>query len=400
VPVLRTRIVVWPIIGASVFCAALTVGPLGAQLADGRFDAAAYWRRPLAPQGAPPGKWSTLEQSLRPEDCGQCHRDQFEQWRTSLHAHAFSPGLVADALTYTAVATAECMQCHAPLAEQHAAFENARGLGMAHRPDQQGLAAAGNVCAGCHLRHYARFGPPQRGTGAVGPSKLTAPHGGVFRTTFFESVEFCSSCHQFDAAFAVNGKPLQNTVAEWQASPQASQGVTCQTCHMPDRQHLWRGIHDPAMVASGLAPHITADATGVRFEITNTGVGHAFPTYATPKVVMYAQGLDPAGAPQPEALRKHVIARDLRYENDHWIEVSDSRLLPGHSAVIELPWNASERIQVWLQVIPDNFYETEIYPDRLARASAGSAVAQLIMQAEAVAAKRSFRIFETELRRP
>ena len=205
---------------------------------------------------------------------------------------------------------------------------------------------------------------------------------------------------QFDAALAVNGKPLENTVAEWQASPQASQGVTCQTCHMPDRQHLWRGIHDPAMVASGLTTHITADAAGVRFEITNTGVGHAFPTYVTPKVVMYAQGLDPAGSPQPEALRTHVIARDVRADNERWIEVSDSRLLPGQSAAIELPWNASERIQVWLQVIPDNFYETEIYPDRLARASAGSAAAQLIMQAEAAAANRTFRLFETELGRP
>ena len=56
--------------------------------------------------------------------------------------------------------------------------------------------------------------------------------------------------------------------------------------------------------------------------------------------------------------------------------------------------------RAWLQVNPDNFYETEIYPDQLARASAGSAVAQLIMQAEAAAAKRSFRLFETELRRP
>jgi hypothetical protein len=376
------------------------VGPLAAQIANSRFDAAAYWRRPLAPQGAPPAKWSPLEQSLKPEDCGQCHRDQFEQWRTSLHAHAFSPGLVADALAYTAEATAACMQCHAPLGEQSTAFETARGLGMAHRPDEQGLAAAGNACAGCHVRHHARFGPPQRGTAAVGPSKVATPHGGVFRTTFFESAEFCGSCHQFDAALAVNGKPLENTFVEWQASPQAAQGVTCQTCHMPDRQHLWRGIHDPAMVASGLTPHITADAAGVRFEITSSGVGHAFPTYVTPKVVMYAQGLDRAGSPQPESLRSHVISRVVRSENDRWIEVSDSRLLPGQSAAIELPWNGSERIQVWLQITPDSFYETEIYPDRLERLSPGSAAAQLIMQAKAEAAKRSFRLFETELRRP
>ena len=35
-----------------------------------------------------------------------------------------------------------------------------------------------------------------------------------------------------------------------EGQPQASRQVTCQTCHMPDRRHLWRGIHDPAMVAA------------------------------------------------------------------------------------------------------------------------------------------------------
>lgn len=390
----------WLTVCASALTGALTFGSVEALIADSRFDAATYWDRPLAPQGTPPVAWSSLEQSLKPEDCGQCHRDQFEQWRTSLHAHAFSPGLVADLLTYTAAATALCMQCHAPLDEQRAVFEAARDRGMAHRANEQGLAAAGDACAGCHLRHYERFGPPQRGTGIAGPSKIPAPHGGVFRTTFFESAEFCSSCHQFDAELAVNGKPLENTVVEWRASPQALQGITCQTCHMPNRQHLWRGIHDPAMVASGLTPRITADATGVRFEIINSGVGHAFPTYVTPKIVMYAQGLDKAGIPQLEALRTHVIARDVRADNDRWIEVSDTRLLPGQSAMLELPWNASERILVWLEVIPDNYYETEIYPDRLERLSAGSVAAQLVAQAKAQAAKTSFRLFETELRRP
>jgi len=63
--------------------------------------------------------------SLAPDDCGQCHADQFNQWRTSRHAQAFSPGLVGQLLTFDTSDTAECLQCHAPLAEQRTAFEAA-----------------------------------------------------------------------------------------------------------------------------------------------------------------------------------------------------------------------------------------------------------------------------------
>ena len=129
-----------------------------------------FWRQPLAPQGKAPRAWTQVERSLRPEDCGTCHVDKLEEWRTSLHAKAFSPGLVGQLLTFDAEQTAACMQCHAPLAEQRQAFEAARRRGKAHLPAEQGLAADGNSCATCHLRGHRRFGPPQRGTGAVGQS--------------------------------------------------------------------------------------------------------------------------------------------------------------------------------------------------------------------------------------
>ena len=73
------------------------------------------------------------------------------------------------------------------------------------------------------------------------------------RTPACLSSEFCQSCHQFAPdGLALNGKLLENTYAEWKASRFAREGVQCQDCHMPDRRHLWRGIHDPAMVRSGL----------------------------------------------------------------------------------------------------------------------------------------------------
>jgi cytochrome c554/c'-like protein len=381
-----------PILGALLFTAA--AAPVGEPSPD------AYWRQPLAPQGQAPARWSRDERSLAPRDCGKCHAEQFAQWSTSRHAQAFSPGVVGQLLDYDAADAAACMQCHAPLDEQRVAFEAARARGGAHKPREQGLAAAGNACAGCHLRAHARFGPPRRGTGATGPSVPSAPHGGVFRTALFETSEFCSACHQFPAALAVAGKPLENTYAEWQASPQAARGMSCQTCHMPDRRHLWRGIHDPEMVASGLTSRASADADKARFEITNTGVAHAFPTYATPTVVMLAIALDAGGAERRETLRSHVIARRVRHDGQQWQELADTRLLPGQSAAIEMPWNGSDRVRIWLEVIPDDFYATEVYPGLLARLTPDSAPAQLIATARDAAAASRFRLFETELRRP
>ena len=193
---------------------------------------------------------------------------------------------------------------------------------------------------------------------------------------------------------------MQNTYVEWKASPQAAQGLTCQTCHMPDRRHLWRGIHDPEMVASGLTPRLSVDTERVRFEITNTGVGHAFPTYVTPKVVMHAVALDAAGAPRLDTLRSHEIARRVQYEGDRWIELSDTRLLPGQSAAIELAWEKSERIKTWLEVVPDDFYENNVFPGLIHSMPANSDAQRLISRASADAVTNRFRLFESELRRP
>jgi hypothetical protein len=365
-----------------------------------KFDLDAYWRQPLAEQGEPPAQWTPLERSLEPADCGQCHADVLAQWQTSRHAHAVSPGLVAQILDQDAAGTAECLQCHAPLAEQRQAFEAARARGLAHRSDQQGLAAAGNSCGGCHIRHYRRFGPPQRGTGAAGPSALPAPHDGAFRTVAFGQAEFCSGCHQFPADTAINGKPLQNTYEEWRSSPQAAQGIVCQTCHMPDRAHLWRGIHDPAMVATGLSPRITSDADKVRFELVNSGVGHAFPTYTVATAVMNAVALDADGTPRLDTSRSHVIARRVHYDGTEWVELSDTRLLPGQSAAIELPWNGSSRIHVWLDVIADDFYATQVFPGLIGTFPADSEARRLALQAEALASSSGFRLYDSELRRP
>ncbi len=329
-----------------------------------------------------------------------CHADKLAQWRTSLHAEAFSPGLVGQLLTYDAEDTAACMQCHAPLAEQRQAFEAARKKGTAHLAADQGLAAAGNSCAGCHVRGNRRFGPPARDTGAVGQSDPKGPHGGVIRTADFEKSEFCAACHQFTQDQAINGKPLENTNVEWQASPAASEGKTCQSCHMPDRTHLWRGIHDPDTVRSGVTPEFLAEPGRAVFRLTNTGVGHAFPTYVTPKVVMMGIALDEQGKPVVGTEVSSVIQRRVEQIDGNWIERADTRLTPGQSATLEMPWPNSGAVRLWLEVRPDDFYDHSVYDGLLHDLLKNTAAAHLIAEADRRAQANRYRLFETTLRRP
>ncbi len=389
----------WLVLVVSI---AAVVGPRVARSDESSADGlpANYWTLPVPSQGEASADWSDLERSLAPEACAACHEDQYAQWRTSLHAAAFSPGLVGQLVSMSPTGAGSCMRCHAPLAEQGADFTAALTAGTGHLPERQGLASRGIVCAACHLRSHRRFGPPQRDTGATGQSDPDDPHGGVFRSAWFESSEFCAACHQFPQTFAVNGKPLQNTVAEWQASRFALQGVTCQGCHMPGRRHLWRGIHDPEMVASGLTARFVAAPEGARFSLTNSGVGHAFPTYVTPRVEMRGVLLDAAGYEVPDSAVQHVIVRQVSYGGGGWVERRDSRLLPGGIATLTLPWLDYAHARLWLEVWPDHYYDTQVYDALLAGLAPGSSAFDLISRADGAAQASSFRLFVTEVERP
>jgi hypothetical protein len=126
----------WRLALAPLFCCASFNG----QMADEQqFDLETYWRKPLAEQGEPPAQWTSAECAFEAAACGACHPETFAQWQTSRHAHAFSPALVAQLLGQDAAATAECLQCHAPLAEQREAFEAARARPPSRRSGTRGF---------------------------------------------------------------------------------------------------------------------------------------------------------------------------------------------------------------------------------------------------------------------
>ncbi len=131
---------------------------------------------------------------------------------------------------------------------------------------------------------------------------------------------------------------------------------------MPERRHLWRGIHDKATVLSGVEIALeqvkTDDArlSGV-LTLSNTGVGHQFPTYVTPRVVMEAYQLDGGGQPIPETRLERIIARQVSLDLSQ--ELFDTRLAPGQTARLIYEATRHPRARAILfriQVQPDNFY--------------------------------------------
>lgn len=325
---------------------------------------AAHWIDPLPPQGVPPVQFSPIEASLAPEACGQCHVAQYRDWRGSLHSRAVGPGLLWQFRLMDQQAASGCMRCHAPLAEQKALMALEQGWpGTPSSPPPSYVPAnlhrQGLVCAACHVRAHQRFGPPAR-TSTV--DRL--PHDGFSANSAFEDSRFCAVCHQFpESGSRLNGKLIENTHEEWRNSPPGRAGQTCQSCHMPDRRHLWRGIHDPEMTARALT--VSLDLTVLSSErmraetkITNTGAGHYFPTYVVPEIVLTLKLIDPSGRPKNEIART-VIARraniDLTQEQfDHRIGSGETRILGGE---FKRPAGTGWSVELHMAVSPGAHYE-------------------------------------------
>jgi len=350
---------------------------------------------------------SPLERNLRPEACAQCHHQQFSAWKGSRHALAYSPGMLGQFSSMGHQAGNDCLVCHAPLDRQ--LYKHSDDLrdslsllkkhpkGWGDKADLAATAAslplrhAGVTCAVCHVRGGHRFGPPRKGSNVVG--KLAgAAHGGFTASKSFEQSNFCASCHQFPQSYAIHGKPLENTLEEWKQSRFSREGVQCQTCHMPDRQHLFRGIHDVDMVRSGLKFDKAQGKRWASLSIRSTHIGHAFPSYVTPKVDILAQGMDKGG--KEVQSWEWSLRREVFYD-DSWQEGQDTRLMPGERRIFMANGLKGSVVQVRFQVnvVPDYYYKG-VYENLLENLQLGTS-RTLIKRALYDAKGNDYRLYET-----
>ncbi len=235
--------------------------------------------------------------SLSAEACGVCHREIYDEWKTSIHAQAFDDPLFR-AYWRKDKHIWVCLNCHTPLQNQQPEVITDLQGGRINRPVSHpntdfdpSLQREGITCAACHVRDGVILGP-------FGDS--VAPHPTRYDPRF-RSTEICYTCHAVpsDRFQFYNGGPCA-TFMEFEAGPYKAKGYICQNCHMPEverpiaeggpvrkgRRHLWRGGHDPEQIARALTVSLAADrpvlAGGRRttwtLTLTNSGAGHMLPT--------------------------------------------------------------------------------------------------------------------------
>lgn len=286
-----------------------------------------FWHRPLPLAGAPAPPWPAFERKLSASTCALCHQSQYDQWRKSRHAEAMGPGVIAQLMVAGAAHprfVRNCLSCHAPGHRQGLTLKAyMAGARLTH------LARQGVTCADCHVRHYQRFGPPLLAYLAAG----RVVHNGFTPELDFTRSRFCASCHQFHKSGArLNGVLLENTYNEWRASPYAKRHITCQSCHMPKGRHNFYGIHNRRFVRRALTirmdlgPGLPGGPLPVRLSVKNSGVGHDFPTYTTPRVVVSVRQMcGPKTC--PHSIQKILIGRRISLDLRH--QYYDTRLAPG-----------------------------------------------------------------------
>lgn len=316
---------------------------------------AQHWARPLAAQGVPPSHYSALEASLAPEDCGQCHAQQWNDWRQSLHSQTMTAGVQWQLRLMGQQDANKCLDCHAPLAEQKALVALQQQWPLAPKgalPQyvSPNLSDHGLVCAACHVRGHQRFGPER----LDGTQSSAVAHQGFVPHKAYSDSQFCASCHQFpEDGPRTAGKLREDTYQEWLASPYAAQGIQCQNCHMPDRKHQWQGIHSQDMVKQALSVTWQQHDGRVEATLRNSGAGHKFPTYMVPKVIAQLWWQQDE---QSLLLAEHVLGWQVSV--DLTTEQFDQRLAPNEAVTLTgvLP-KPTGQVSLRLLVIPREHYE-------------------------------------------
>ena len=193
--------------------------------------------------------------------CGECHKQIFEEWSVSSHAYAaISPMFHRFEQTLNSLTKGTigyfCLRCHSPI-----------GTTLSH-PREESIwdsipaAHEGVTCIVCHRvrEHYGKVNGDRR----IEPGDQFAPvYGSGYgeklreilakkehfkvktshddkgpgqkihqRVIHFEQIsrsDFCVSCHQVTV---YPGIALEVVWAQYRASPACKQGISCQDCHM------------------------------------------------------------------------------------------------------------------------------------------------------------------------
>ncbi|MCC6861692.1 MAG: tetratricopeptide repeat protein [Bryobacterales bacterium] len=232
------------------------------------------------------------------EACGECHKDIYEQWKSSAHHFAsFNNQFYRKSIEYmqSVVGTRPskwCAGCH-----DHAVFFNGRFEKPALEQIDTPEAHAGLACTSCHsIVHVdSSMGnggftieyPPlhelatsknryARGLHYFLTYLNPRPHKRAFLKPFMrdDAAEFCSTCHKVHLDVPVNSYRWIrgfNDYDNWQASGVSGQGA--RSFYYPDKSSNCVDCHMP-LVASRDPGHHHGKVHSHRFPGANTALAH------------------------------------------------------------------------------------------------------------------------------
>jgi Flp pilus assembly protein TadD len=257
-------------------------------------------KSPFAPSSAQTNTGNIIPSNffMDSEACGQCHKDIYDQWKSSTHHFAsFNNQFYRKSIEYmqdiNGVRSSKwCAGCH-----DHAVFFN----GRFDRPIRDQIdtpeAQNGLGCMSCHAIVHVGSSmgnadfrveyPPLHELASSKNRYIRAidyfltylnpkPHKRTFLKPFMreQSAEFCASCHKVHLDVPVNNYRWVrgfNDYDNWQGSGVSGQGArsfyypaksqTCADCHMP-----LTPSHDPGNQSGKVHNH--------RFAAANTAVAH------------------------------------------------------------------------------------------------------------------------------
>jgi len=231
------------------------------------------------------------------DQCGECHKDIYRQWKSSMHHFAsFNNQYYRKAIEYmqdvqgTTRSSKWCAGCH-----DHAVFFN----GRFDRPIKEQVdtpeARNGLGCMSCHaitavhstmgnadvtvtyppLHELASSkNPLLHATDAFLTYLDPAPHSRTFLKPFMKSAEFCSACHKVHLDVPVNNYRWVrgfNDYDNWQASGVSGEGA--RSFYYPKKSMICEDCHMP-MVASSDPGNINGFVHSHRFPAANTAVAY------------------------------------------------------------------------------------------------------------------------------
>lgn len=202
------------------------------------------------------------------QTCGECHKDIYEQWKSSMHHMAsFNNQFYRKSIEYMQSVTGTrgskwCAGCH-----DHAVFFNGRFDKPISEQIDTPEAQAGLGCMSCHAivhvgstmgnSDFVVEYPPLHELASSHSRPIRAiasfltylnpqPHRQVFLKPFMREAEFCAACHKVHLDVPVNNYRWFRGFDDydnWQASGVSGQGarsfyypdkpMACADCHMP-----------------------------------------------------------------------------------------------------------------------------------------------------------------------